>query len=208
MNQSNIKLAEDHLYDDISVMQKSGLTPNQVNVVLRIRDAYTMLRDNPSKKEREIVDHLTTIYGIAKSQAYNDLKVVKILIGNFEQASRDWHLWKFNQRNEETRELARKWKNGNAMARCDHDYAKFNKLDQEEVTEIDWDSIRVQPFTPTSDPRVIGIKNVPNILEKINKLEKEYATDLEATDTDYEDVTFNPEDIFKTEKEVEDDKWK
>ena len=137
MNQSNIKLAEDHLYDDVSVMQKSGLTSNQVNVVLRIRDAYTMLRDNPSKKEREIVDHLITIYGIAKSQAYNDLKVVKILIGNFEQASRDWHLWKFNQRNEETRELARKWKNGNAMARCDHDYAKFNKLDQEEVTEID-----------------------------------------------------------------------
>lgn len=208
MNQSNIKLAEDHLYDDVSVMQKSGLTPNQVNVVLRIRDAYTMLRDNPSKKEREIVDHLITMHGIAKSQAYNDLKVVKILIGNFEQASRDWHLWKFNQRNEETRELARKWKNGNAMARCDHDYAKFNKLDQEEVTEIDWDSIRVQPFTPTSDPRVIGIKNVPNILDKINKLEKEYATDLEATDTDYEDVTFNPEDIFKTEKEVEDDKWK
>jgi hypothetical protein len=208
MNQSNIKLAEDHLYDDVAVMKQSGLTPNQVNVVLRIRDAYTMLRDNPSKKEREIVDHLVTIYGIAKSQAYNDLKVVKILIGNFEQASRDWHLWKFNQRNEETRELARKWKNGNAMARCDHDYAKFNKLDQEEVTEIDWDSIRVQPFTVTSDPSVIGIKNVPNILDKINKLEKEYATDLEATDTDYEDVTFNPEDIFKTEKEVEDDKWK
>ena len=78
MNQSNIKLAEDHLYDDVAVMQKSGLTPNQVNVVLRIRDAYTMLRDNPSKKEREIVDHLITIYGIAKSQAYNDLKVVKI----------------------------------------------------------------------------------------------------------------------------------
>ena len=93
------------------------------------------------------------------------------------------------------------------MARCDHDYAKFNKLDQEEVTQIDWDSIRVQPFTPTSDPRVIGIKPIPNILDKIAKIEKECAADLEATDTDYEDVTFNPEDIFKTEKEIENDKW-
>lgn len=207
MNQSNIKLAEDHLYDDVSVMQQSGLTPNQVNAVLRIRDAYTMLRDNPSKKEREIIDHLITIYGIAKSQAYNDLKAVKILIGNFEQASRDWHLWKFNQRNEETRELARKWKNGNAMARCDHDYAKFNKLDQEEVTQIDWDTIRVQPFIPTSDPSVIGIKNIPNIKEKIAKMERECASDLEAVDTDYEDITFDPEDIFKTEEEKEHDKW-
>lgn len=207
MRQSNLKLAEEHLYDDVSAMQQSGLTPDQVKAVLRIRDAYTMLRDNPSKKEREIIDHLISIHSIEKSQAYNDLKLVKVLIGNYEQASRDWHLWKFNHRNEETRELARKWKNANAMARCDHDYAKFNKLDQEEVMAIDWDSIRVQPFFPTSDPRSIGIKPRPNIMDEINKLEKEYATDLEAIDTDYEDISFNPEDIFKTTKEVEDDKW-
>lgn len=208
MRISNLQLAEDHLYDDVPAMQTAGLKPDQIKVILRIRDAYTILRDNPMKKEREIIDHLIILYGIEKSQAYNDLKLVKILIGNFEQASRDWHLWRFNRRNEETRELARKWKNSNAMARCDHDYAKFNKLDQEEIQKIDWDSIQVQPFVPTSDPSVINIKPIPNILEKIAKMEKQYATDLEATDTDYEDVTFNPEDIFKTDKEVEDEKWK
>lgn len=207
MRLSNLKLAEEHLYDDIPVMQQSGLTPEQVKVVLRIRDAYTLLRDNPSKKDKEVISHLVSLHGIEKSQAYNDLKLVKILIGNFEQSSRDWHLWKFNHRNEQTRELARKWKNANAMSKCDHDYAKFNKLDQEEVKAIDWDSIRVQPFLPSSDPRSIGIQPRPNIMDEINKLEKEYATDLEAIDTDYEDISFNPDDIFKTAKEVEDGKW-
>lgn len=207
MRMTNLKLAEEHLYDPVPDMEKAGLTPLQVKAVLRIRDAYTILRDNPNKKEREIIDHLVAMHGIEKSQAYNDLKLVKVLIGNFEQASKEWHRWRFNRRNEQTYELARKWKNANAMARCDHDYAKFNRLDQEDIQSIDWDSIRIQPFFPTSDPRAVGIKPIPNLNEKIAALEEKYNADIEAVDVDYEDVTFNPEDVFKTEKEKDDERW-
>lgn len=207
MRITNLKLAEDHLYDDVSVMQHHGLTEDQVKAVVRIRDAYTMLRDTPSMKDKEIIEHLTRMHSIEKSQAYNDLKAVKMLIGNFEQSSREWHRWNFNRRNEETREKAEAWEDAKAMARCDHDYAKFNKLDQEEIASIDWESIRVQPFWPTSDPQSVGIKPQANIMDRIAKMEKEYATDLEAVDTDYKDITFNPEDAFKTDKEIENDKW-
>lgn len=208
MRISNLQLAETHLYDGRKEMEAAGLTADQVNAVIRIRDAYTILREHPDKKEREIIDHLIAIHGIQKSQAYNDLKAVKVLIGNFEQSSRDWHRWRFNNRNEQTRELARKWKDAKAMARCDHDYAKFNKLDQEEIESIDWETIQIQPFVPTSDPTVIGIKPVPNILERIKKLEKKYGADLDAVDVDYEDISFDEDDIFKTDKEHEESKWK
>lgn len=208
MNKSTLALAENHLYDDTLIMRKSGLTERQINAVIRIRDAYTLLRDNPRKKDREIIDHLIVAHDIEKSQAYNDLKIVKYLIGSIEDASRDWHRFNFNRRNDETRELAKKWKNANAMARCDHDYAKFNKLDQDEAQQFDWESIQVQPFVPTSDPSVIGIKPIANINEKIAALEKQYEGDLETVDVDYVDVTFNPEDIFKTDTEIENDKWK
>ena len=208
MNRSNLKLAENHLYDDRQDMIAAGLTESQINAVIRIRDIYTWLRDNPSATDRELIHLLTDRHQVQKSQAYNDLKTIKILIGTFEQSTKDWYRWKFNARNEETRNCAKNWEDAKAMARCDHDFAKFNKLDQEDIEQFDWTTIAVQPFVPVSDPTMIGIKPIPNIKEKIEALEKEYARDLEAVDTDYEDITFDPEDIYKTETELENEKWR
>lgn len=204
---SKISLCEQYLFDNKDELIKNNLAPSDIEAILRIRMGYTYWRDFPNKKEKEIRDIIVAEYGVEKSTAYEDIKIIKTLIGNFEKASKDWHRWRFIQRNEDTREFARKKGQAMAMAKTDADYAKYVGLGIEDVEPVDWEKILVQPFFPTSDPTVIGLKPIPNINEKIANLKKKYLEDIEAVDVDYVDVTNNQEDIFKTDKEREDEHW-
>lgn len=204
---SKTDLCQLHLFESVTDLRASNLTENDITAILRIREAYTYWRDFPAKREKEIRDHIMASHGVDKSCAYDDIKVIKFLLGNFEQASKDWHRWRFIQRNENTYQKAEKLNQAMAMARADADYAKYMKLDKEDDDNIDWDTIRVQPFTPTSDPTVIGLKPVKNLNEKIKQLKEKYFSEIEAVDVDFSEETFDPEDIFKTEKEREDENW-
>lgn len=207
MRPSTLKLCEDHLFSDLEQMKASRLTESQINAMLRTREAYTMMLESPSLRDIQIVNFIVEQYGVSRAMAYNDVKLVKSLIGSFNKASKDWHLWRFNLRNEETRQMALAGEDYNAAARADHSYGIMNKLNQEDVPEMDWSTIQVQPFVPTDDPTVIGLKPDPDIMNKIEKLEKKYNAEIQAVDVDYEDVTFDLEELYKTDKEVEDDKW-
>ena len=204
---SKTDLCQLHLFESVTDLRASNLTENDIAAILRIREAYTYWRDFPAKREKEIRDHIMASHGVDKSCAYDDIKVIKFLLGNFEQASKDWHRWRFIQRNENTYQKAEKLNQAMAMARADADYAKYMKLDKEDDDNIDWDTIRVQPFTPTSDPTVIGLKPVKNLNEKIKQLKEKYFSEIEAVDVDFLEESFDPEDIFKTEKEREDENW-
>ena len=62
--------------------------------------------------------------------------------------------------------------------------------------------IVVQPFFPTTDPRVVGITPVPNIDERIRKLTKELGTSNPDTlNIEYEEADMNFEEIFDDPKE-------
>lgn len=204
---SKTDLCQLHLFESVTDLRASNLTENDIAAILRIREAYTYWRDFPAKREKEIRDHIMASHGVDKSCAYDDIKVIKFLLGNFEQASKDWHRWRFIQRNENTYQKAEKLNQAMAMARADADYAKYMKLDKEDDDNIDWDTIRVQPFTPTSDPTVIGLKPVKNLNEKIKQLKEKYFSEIEAVDVDFYEESFDPEDIFKTDKEREDENW-
>ena len=67
--------------------------------------------------------------------------------------------------------------------------AKYNKLDQADTEEMQWDQIIPTPIEPTSDPTVLGIKPLPNKLQVIEELYKKYRDDIEIDDIPFEDVT-------------------
>lgn len=51
------------------------------------------------------------------------------------------------------------------MEKAATSYAKFNRIDIEDEQSVPYHMIVVQPFFPTTDPRVVGItyaKNIPN----------------------------------------------
>jgi hypothetical protein len=55
----------------------------------------------------------------------------------------------------------------------------------------------MQPFEPTDDPTVLGLKAIPNLREKIARKIKQYwSEDIE--EVSFEDTEFDEDKIFNT----------
>ena len=132
-----------------------------------------------------------------KSQAYADLSIIKSLLPLLSSASRDFHRFRFNEMILETYQMAKARKDTKTMEKAASSYAKFNRVDLEDEQALPYDLIVVQPFTATSDPRVLGIKPIPNVEEKIAAMLKKYRQEsMDIDDVDYEEVDLEEEELF------------
>ena len=173
-----------------------------VERVLRLRELYNWVISNPDCKDKEFVDVAIGRFGISKTLAYDDLKIIKSVLPNITQASRDYHRWKYNEMILETYQMAKKRKDTKTMERAATSYAKFNNVNVEDEQSVPYDMIVVQPFTATSDPSVLGIKPIPNIEKVIsNMIEKYRAESLDIDDIEYEDADI----VYDDYEEVRED---
>ena len=169
----------------------------QAQRVLRLRDMYNYYMSNPDTKDRQFVDTAMSRHGIMKSQAYADLSIIKSLLPLLSSASRDFHRFRFNEMILETYQMAKARKDTKTMEKAASSYAKFNRVDLEDEQSLPYDLIVVQPFTATSDPRVLGIKPIPNVEEKIAAMLKKYRQEsMDIDDVDYEEVDLEEEELF------------
>lgn len=169
----------------------------QAQRVLRLRDLYNYYISNPDTKDRQFVDTAMSRHGIMKSQAYADLSIIKSLLPLLSSASRDFHRFRFNEMILETYQMAKARKDTKTMEKAASSYAKFNRVDLEDEQALPYDLIVVQPFTATSDPRVLGIKPIPNVEEKIAAMLKKYRQEsMDIDDVDYEEVDLEEEELF------------
>ena len=160
-----------------------------VERVLRLRELYNWVISNPDCKDKEFVDVAIGRFGISKTLAYDDLKIIKSVLPNITQASRDYHRWKYNEMILETYQMAKKRKDTKTMERAATSYAKFNNVNVEDEQSVPYDMIVVQPFTATSDPSVLGIKPIPNIEKVISDMIAKYrAESLDIDDIEYEEA--------------------
>ena len=181
--------AEDELLDKYNA--------EQAQRVLRLRDMYNYYISNPDTKDRQFVDTAMSRHGIMKSQAYADLSIIKSLLPLLSSASRDFHRFRFNGMILETYQMAKARKDTKTMEKAASSYAKFNRVDLEDEQALPYDLIVVQPFTATSDPRVLGIKPIPNVEEKIAAMLKKYRQEsMDIDDVDYEEVDLEEEELF------------
>ena len=181
---TNFFTAEDEL--------RKSLPAASVERVLRLRELYNWVISNPDCKDKEFVDVAIGRFGISKTLAYDDLKIIKSVLPNITQASRDYHRWKYNEMILETYQMAKKRKDTKTMERAATSYAKFNNVNVEDEQSVPYDMIVVQPFTATDDPTVLGIKPIPNIEKKIAALIDKYR----AESMDIDDIEFEDADII------------
>ena len=67
---------------------------------------------------------------------------------------------------------------------------------------VPYDLIFVQPFTATDDPSVLGIKPIPNIQEKIQKMIAKYrAETIDIEDVEYEEADLEEDVLFNDKGE-------
>lgn len=153
----------------------------------RIRGIYAYWLQFPSKFDKEIVDYDVKKFKVGRAQAYDDLHLTQILMGNLQQASKEFMRWKINRDLEDDLIRARSKGDLRAVASIEKARILNNRTDKDDEPELEFDKIVPQNFELTDDPTVIGIQKVPGLRDRIRKLEKKYG-DTKIEDADYEEI--------------------
>ncbi len=179
----NIDEYQMYLFSSSDEMQKRHLPEEMIYRLLRIRGLYTYWLNFPQRTTRELVQYdKEGNPELRDRQAYDDIKLVKILIGNLTKESKDWRRHVFIQRTEEVYKSAMRSKDYKTAEKANADYAKYNRLNQIDEQPIDYSEIVPHIIEPTDDPSVIGIKPQKNLRDKIRKFKKKFGADIEDAD--------------------------
>jgi hypothetical protein len=175
------------------------LSEKENEILERIRAAFTVWVDNPMKTDSEIRDFLMNTFDISKTQAYRDLINTKLCLGNVKAAGKEWQRYRANSIIEEAYRAAVEGdhKMAKSLALIAGSLVRINRLDVDEGEQIMWDEVIPQTFEPSSDPTTIGLKPIPNLRDRIEKLKQKYIDDI-SIDIPYEDVNEpDKEDLFQ-----------
>lgn len=196
MQENIIEIVKRDLFTNQDELVKK-YNETQANHVIRLRDMYNYVMANPAVTDKEFVTRIMEAYNIAKSQAYRDLAIVKMLLPIIGQCSREFHRWRFNEMIMNTYRMAEKRKDVKTMEKALSSYAKYNRIDAEDELSVPYDLIVVQPFVASSDPTLLGIKPIPNLKERIKTLINKYSAEItDIEDIDYEEADTEENELF------------
>lgn len=167
-----LALDEDQLIEE-------HLAPQIIERVVRLRALYTYWCRFSSKSVREVVEHDMLQFKVGESQAYDDLTILKTIVGNLQESSKKFWRWRINQMLEEDRKAAKRDSDHRSVAAIEKNFIKNNMTDKEDTPDMQYDKIVPAELEPTDDPTVIGIKRIPDLRGKIRKLLKKYDADIE-----------------------------
>ena len=175
---------------------------DQIAHILRLREMYSWFVASPDIRDRQLITQTLDRFHISRAEAYADLAIVKMLLPLLTSASRDFHRYRANEMLLETYRMAKARKDTKTMERAAASYAKYNRVDLEDEQTLPYDMIVVQPFTATSDPTILGLKPIPNLQQKIDKLLAKYrAETIDIEDIDYEEADLEETIYFPSNDE-------
>jgi len=183
---TTLEICRQHLFSDIDQVPVTWKER-----IKRIRSGYTFWYEFPTKTEPDIRDHLMNEFGVVKSTAYEDIQIIKTLLGDIKNPTKEWIRYQVNAMFDAAYKLAETQKNPIAMALAGDKKAKYNMLDKPDAEPLPFDEIVPQQFEPTDDPTVLGLKKDPNIREKKKKMLEKYMQEIEIVDVPYEEIIRN-----------------
>lgn len=192
--------AQQYLFTDRDKMIRSGVPEATINHIIRIRDVYSYWLQFPQKKDREIVGELMRRGNIQRSAAYEDLRLIKQLLGDLNKVSKDYARYRFLQMVERAYEVAENSGDARSMVAAADKLGKYMGLAEADEVDKGYDKIPVQIFAVTDNPEVIGLKRLPNARDQIKAMKQKYwneeIVDVEAEEVDYDiDSIFHPKPI-------------
>ena len=190
--------AQQYLFTDRDKMIRSGVPEATINHIIRIRDVYSYWLQFPKKKDREIVSELMRRGNIQRSAAYEDLRLIKQLLGDLNKVSKDYARYRFLQMVERAYEVAENSGDARSMVAAADKLGKYMGLAEADEVDKGYDKIPVQIFAVTDNPEVIGLKRLPNARDQIKAMKQKYWNEeiVEAEEVDYDiDSIFHPKPI-------------
>ncbi len=189
MNSEHTRRLQEFLFASEEEMQEAKLAAPVRARILRLRDLYLYWLNSPRLRDKQIVLEAKRRYGIADRMAYDDVRVVKMCLGTLNKATTDYYRWVFLERCEEAFKMARDSGDAGAFAKVLATYGKYTGLDKDESRLPDYSTITPQAFEITADVANAGFTPIPNLDEKIARLEAKY---IKAIAEDAEPIEVKP----------------
>ena len=178
----NIDQYAEFLPVDSSELRLQMVPEDTIMRVERLRELSSYWRSYPSTSPKELVTRCMQLFHVGKSQAYDDIHLLKILIGNLEATTKEFARWRVNQMIEEDRQAARRDGDWRAVASMQKNYILNNQTDKPDTPDMAFDKIVPLQIEPTDDPSVLGIKAPKNLRARRDKLIKQFSKDDEYTE--------------------------
>ena len=189
-----IDTAREHLFSDKADMIRAGVPDIIQDRIMRLRNTFTQWVNNCYLQDKDIVQYLMEDCGVSQSTAYEDIRIVKQLLGDVNAAKKSYHRWQFNENIKDLIVRCRADGDFKTEERAIATYARYNQLEQPDEQDVQLDKIPIQPFDITTNPEVIGIEPIPNLHAHISKMNKKFADDITTiSDAEYKDVNENKE---------------
>lgn len=101
MNPELIRRTQQFLFASEEEKQKEHVPQDGRQRIYRLRDMYSYWIRNPKLGDKHILAEIKRRNGIGDTQAYEDLRLLKLCLGNLQQMTRDWYQYLFIARCEE-----------------------------------------------------------------------------------------------------------
>lgn len=174
-------------------LKEERISPAIVQRIHRLRGLYAYWLQFPDKFERDILQQDIALFGVGRAQAYDDVRLVQIILGNMQQANRNFMRWKINQDLEQDLKAARRQGDYRSVAQLEKVRVLNNRTDKEDEPQTDYDRIPLFGVVMTSNPAVLkieGYDNEASLRKDIDAMNKRYSREIEKEKeyTDYEEV--------------------
>lgn len=150
--------------------------------VVRLRALYAHWSQFSAKTDKEMRQWDADNFGVGRTNCFEDITALKLIIGNLEKTTADFARWRINQMLEADMAAAREAGDLKSLAAMQKNYIAANRLDKPDTPDMQFDKILPLQFTPTDDPSVLGITPRKNVRQTIAKLLKRYSTDAEVVE--------------------------
>jgi hypothetical protein len=152
----------------------------------RLKDIYAYWLDHPMLTDLRVRDYIMTTQGQNKMQAYRDLYLVKLLLGNAPKANKEFMRYRSNYLYEmaAAAAIAGNDSKAKALTKIADGIVKANQLDVPEGEDYPFEEIVPKDYSFSVDPTVIGITPEPDVKTKAMRLLKQYAEEIDADGTD------------------------
>ena len=168
-----------HLFCDSTNMKNIFTVPEQ-KIVVRIRFAYTKWFSEPYLTDNQIILYLQNEFKIQKTCAYDDLRLIKLLLADITNSSKDFTRYRVSEMILKGFQLAANAKNPTeiskalAFVRAAQSLAKVHNLNQKEMDYIRFEDIVPIELEPAPEISVIACKSVANLEELKERLRRKY----------------------------------
>ena len=174
-------------------LRDQHVSPAVIQRLHRLRGLYAYWLQYPDKFERDILQQDISLFGVGRAQAYDDVRLVQIILGNMQQATRNFMRWKINQDLEADLRAARRQGDYRSVASLEKVRVLNNRTDKEDEPETNYDRIPLFGVVFTSNPSALnipGYDNEASLRKDIIAMNKRYSREIENEKefTDYEEV--------------------